>query len=386
MSAHRVLLVDDDPMLLNAFRRQLRGIYELETATSPGIGLDLLKKTDAFQVVVSDMQMPMMNGLEFLRECRKVSPNTIRVMLTGNADQATVINAINDGEVFRFLLKPCESATLIKTLADSIREFQALAAERDAATDAQCSALKLITDIVNSVRPETYQHSMEARKLASEIAREMQLSNFREVELGAMLSYFGSISVPQPLFQRYLDNQSLTARELAEVERFVEFSRRMIDSFVGFDNAERLIACQLHAPNVTTPVGARVIRVTNDFLRISRTKERLEAVSQLRSQTATYDADVIKALENVLSKRFKEVEVAVSELKPGFILLQALRSNDGLTLIESSRRLTVRMLDSLEGVIASGRLSPSTKVRVVPEAYPTSMLSSSNVDSSGRAA
>ena len=103
----KILFVDDEPNVLAAFQRQLRRQFEVETAPSGREGLALLQKARDYAVVVADMRMPEMNGVEFLKEVKTAAPEAVRIMLTGNADQGTAIEAINQGRIFSFLHKPC---------------------------------------------------------------------------------------------------------------------------------------------------------------------------------------------------------------------------------------------------------------------------------------
>lgn len=367
MSAHPILLVDDDPYLLSAFRRQLHGVYGLETCCSPEQALEMLKASDHFQVVVSDMQMPTMSGLDFLKRCQIVSPHTVRIMLTGNGDQNTVVNAINEGAVFRFLLKPCDSVALIRTIADAVKKYQNSAAERDAIADTQCSALKLLTDVLNTVRPNTFRHAVAARRLAAEISKEIGLKEYPVIELATMLSYVGSISVPEQLFERYLKNESMTVKELCEVERFVDSGRAMIGAFPSFDDACRLVTHQLTSPTLSPPAGSNIVRIANDYLRFCRSADRHAAMGMLKNQPAAYDREVIEALDKVISRRFKDIEVSISELKPGYIILQPLRTCDGVVLLEAMQQVTSRTLERLKTILDANRLSPMSRIKVTPE-------------------
>ena len=108
----RVLFVDDEPNVLDGIRRQLRIGVELETATSAAAGLDIIKSQGPFAVVVSDMRMPEMDGARFLAKVNEIAPQTVRMVLSGQADLESTIAAVNEGRVFRFLLKPCNSETL----------------------------------------------------------------------------------------------------------------------------------------------------------------------------------------------------------------------------------------------------------------------------------
>jgi FixJ family two-component response regulator len=367
MSVHPILLVDDDPYLLSAFRRQLHGVYELDTCSSPEQALEMLKASDQFQVVVSDMQMPTMSGLDFLKQCQIVSPHTVRIMLTGNGDQSTVVNAINEGAVFRFLLKPCDSIALIRTIADAIKKYQNSAAERDAIADTQCSALKLLTDVLNTVRPSTFQHAVAARRLAAEISKEIGLKDYPVIELAAMLSYVGSISVPEQLFERYMRNETLSVKELCEIERFVESGRAMIGAFPSFDEACKLVTHQLNSPTLSPPIGSKIIRIANDYLRFCRSSDRHKAIGMLMNQPAAYDRELVEALGKVISRRFKDIEVSIAELKPGYIILQPLRTSDGVVLLEAMQQVTVRTLERLKTILDANRLSPQSRIKVTPE-------------------
>ncbi len=120
----RILFVDDDPNLLDSFRRNLRRSYDCHTASDPEQALQLLKEEDPFSIVVADMRMPGENGIGFLEKTRELFPNTIRIMLTGYADMNTALDAINRGGVFRFLQKPFDTGDLSHVLEDATAEFQ----------------------------------------------------------------------------------------------------------------------------------------------------------------------------------------------------------------------------------------------------------------------
>ncbi len=126
----RVLLVDDDPNILAAFKRQLRKKADLQTALSGAAGLEILKSGGPFAVVVTDYCMPEMNGIEFLAQVRRVAPDSVRMLLTGSADLAAAIDAVNQGNIFRFLTKPCASEELLKVLAVGIGEYRRIHKER----------------------------------------------------------------------------------------------------------------------------------------------------------------------------------------------------------------------------------------------------------------
>ena len=94
----QILLVDDDRNILDGYRRNLRGEFLIDVAQSGQEALGLLDSKGPYAVVISDMRMPGMDGIEFLRRVKSASPETVRVMLTGNAETETAIEAINEGK------------------------------------------------------------------------------------------------------------------------------------------------------------------------------------------------------------------------------------------------------------------------------------------------
>src|SRR6478609_5248404 len=126
----QILLVDDDRNILSGYRRNLRGEFLIDTAQGGQEALELLEKKGPYALVISDMRMPGMDGIAFLSKLKAMSPDTVRVMLTGNADTETAIEAINEGSIFRFLNKPCSKEILAKTITAGLVQYRLVTAEK----------------------------------------------------------------------------------------------------------------------------------------------------------------------------------------------------------------------------------------------------------------
>ena len=121
MQKSKILLVDDEPNLTSALVRSLdKTQFEIFTADSAQKGLLILAGND-IDVVVSDERMPGMSGSQFLTEVRKNWPSTVRMILSGQADLEAAVRAINEGEVYRFLLKPCHPTELQLTIQQGLQ-------------------------------------------------------------------------------------------------------------------------------------------------------------------------------------------------------------------------------------------------------------------------
>lgn len=147
LPAGRILFVDDEPAVLQGVERSLRSTrsaWQCEFVDHPAAALDLMQHT-TFHVVVSDMMMPGMDGAEFLARAGRVSPETVRLMLTGNADLKTAMAAVNQGHIFQFLLKPCESDQLIQSVTAALLQHRLQLAERELLREQLAHSDKMVT-------------------------------------------------------------------------------------------------------------------------------------------------------------------------------------------------------------------------------------------------
>ena len=127
----KILVVDDDPAVLDGLRRTLGRCYDLQTALGPEEGLRILAVNGPYAVIVSDLRMPGLSGVEFLRRAKALAPQAVPLMLTGHGDLDTAMEAINEGRIFRFLTKPCPPATLRCSLDAALAQYRLAAADRE---------------------------------------------------------------------------------------------------------------------------------------------------------------------------------------------------------------------------------------------------------------
>lgn len=116
----KILFVDDEQNVLDGLRRLLHPKYNVFTALGGEDGLRVMASSGPFSVIIADMRMPKMNGIEFLTKAKQVDPLAVLMMLTGNADRETAQDAVQKGKVFQFLTKPCTEDRLIKAIESGI--------------------------------------------------------------------------------------------------------------------------------------------------------------------------------------------------------------------------------------------------------------------------
>jgi response regulator RpfG family c-di-GMP phosphodiesterase len=208
-----ILFVDDDVHVLSALQRSLYRSHQIEIATSAKDALNAIKQ-GAYAVIVSDLRMPGMNGTELLARVKQLAPDTVRILLTGQADLEAAIAAVNEGNVFRFLTKPCPRDLLCKTLDAALEQHRLQVAEEEVLRETLTGTVAILVQVLSAIQPLAFGRASRIRRYVRLVAAEMGLEKSWQLDAAAMLSQLGWISVDPKILQKYYEG-----RELSEVER-----------------------------------------------------------------------------------------------------------------------------------------------------------------------
>ena len=173
----KILFVDDEPNVLEAYQRNLRKRFAIETATSGEQALGLMSQRGPYAVVVADMQMPAMNGVEFLIQAQQRAPDSVRLMVTGNPDQKTAVEAVNQAHVYQFLNKPCPPDMLALALDNAIGQHQLITAERELLEKTLNGSINVLTGILASAEPISFGRGERLRDYMRAFARSLNMTS-----------------------------------------------------------------------------------------------------------------------------------------------------------------------------------------------------------------
>ncbi|MBU4055172.1 MAG: response regulator, partial [Proteobacteria bacterium] len=215
----KVLFVDDEINVLEGIRRQLRTVHDTTIALGPQKGLQAVKEHGPFAVIVSDLRMPEMDGIEFLKKVREKHPDTVRMILTGNADLKAAIEAVNEGSVFRFLTKPCHTTALSMAVSTGIEQYRLVTSEKELLEKTLKGCINMLTDVLALVNPEAFGRASRIRKYCSEIASIFEVKNLWQMETAALLSQIGCVVLSNEALKKIYKGQELAANEKAAYEK-----------------------------------------------------------------------------------------------------------------------------------------------------------------------
>jgi len=358
----RILCVDDDPNVLSAFERHLRRRFDISTARSGNDGLEALATGGPYAVIVSDLRMPLMDGIQFLARARDHAPDTVRILLTGDADITAAIEAVNEGNVFRFLTKPCPPEMLAKALEAGVRQYRLVAAEHELLEQTLRGSVKVLTDVLSVVNPSAFGRASRVRRTMSQLAAFLNVEQPWEFELAGMLSQIGCVTLPEAVLEKTCSNQPLSQVELEMYQEHPRVGHDLIANIPRLKGIARIILYQgkhyngLGMPpddraEQDIPLGARALHAALDYdTLVSAGNKPARALAMMKERVGWYDPRVLEALQGVVGNQvgYALRSVALHELEPKMILAEHLKTLKGVVLMSRGQEVSASMKARLE--------------------------------------
>jgi FixJ family two-component response regulator len=358
--AEKILLVDDDCNILDGYRRSLSREFLIETAMGGEQALKFAAENGPYAVVVSDMRMPGMDGIQLLSSIKAQSPDTIRIMLTGNADIDMAINAINEGSIFRFLNKPCSKEVMAKTLTAALVQYRLVIAEKQLLEQTLSGSIQVLTEVLSLVNPAAFSRAERARRYIHHIVTAMSLGNPWQYEVAAMLSQLGCVTLASETIDAVYSGEKLLPTEQAQYDAHPSIAYDLLSKIPRLEPIARMIEHQ----NRPVPVGSAAdpamadMRLGTEILRLTLAYEslihkgtsRTEAVHTLSRQNKNFSPEFFHALVE-LDPNAEEGEIRkcrIEELSPGMIIQQEVRTSEGALLVSKGQEVTSPLLFKLK--------------------------------------
>ena len=357
----KILCVDDDLEILLMLQRQLRKQFHMQSAMGAEKALAAIEREGPFAVIVSDLQMPGMNGLELLAKVKESAPDTVRIMLTGQADLAAAIAAVNQGNIYRFLSKPCLPEDLAATLQAAVEQYRLVTAERQLLENTLRGSVRVLAEVLSLAHPAAFSRAMRIHRYVHHMAARMKLMDLWQYDVAAMLSQIGCITIEPGALDRYYTGEELSEKEKKMFAAHPAAGGELLARIPRLEPVARMIAGQnlAYAPRGEgeTPeegseveAGARLLRAGVDFDRlITRGRSPEEALAQMRLEAHNYAPACLEALATfVPPEGGMEVRVLkAAELYPGMVVDQDVRAKNGLLLLAKGQMVTPSVLGRL---------------------------------------
>jgi CheY-like chemotaxis protein len=361
----KVLCVDDEKLVREGLTLHLRRRYQVLTADGGQQALDALQLDPSIAVIISDMRMPGMDGAAFLARSRTVAPHAIRLLLTGHTDTESAVKAVNDGQIFRFLTKPCPPATLLAAVEAAITQHRLVTAERVLLEQTLHGSIKALTDVLALTNPISFGRATRIKDLVSGLADKLGVAARWEVEVAAMLSQLWTITLPPETVERLYFGQALTVDEQKMVDRAPVVTDQLLRNIPRLEGVAEILAAQgrpragreaVEAKPALGRIdlGAQLLRAAIDFdaFDTQGSPARL-ALETMRGRATRYGSAVLDALGELRGAEGPSLgvrEIFLSVLCAGMVFVDDVKNRSGTLLVARGFEVTPSFLERLRNL------------------------------------
>ncbi len=368
-----VLCVDDEPRVVDGLAVHLRRDYQVLTANGGQSALQILKEKGAPAVIVSDMRMPGMDGAALLKHVKHLYPETTRILLTGEPGRDAAIAAINEGQIFRFLTKPCPPDQLRSAIHAGVIHHRLQRAERVLLQETLIGCIKALVDILAITNPVAFGRATRVKRLATDLATAIDNKGFWQLEAAAMLSQIGYISLPVELVEKLYYAKRLTPEERALADGAPFVAQKLLGHIPRLGPVMEILAASQDAKsNVPDPLiklGAGILRLVLEYdAHIAQGLPVSGAIAAIRAHAVRHDPTLVDGLESMIGPAAGTgliSEVSVGRVTPGMVFMDDLRTSVGTLLVPKGFEVTETFLERMRN-FGSAILQERVRVMSAP--------------------
>jgi response regulator RpfG family c-di-GMP phosphodiesterase len=349
----RVLCVDDEERVLEGLTLHLRKEYEVLTASSGPAALRALREAGGAAVVISDMRMPVMDGAALLEQVRLSFPAAARILLTGDTGRDAAVSAVNKGQIFRFLTKPCPPAELRAAVEAGVMQHRLINAEQAVLLETLLGCIQALVDVLAITNPVAFGRAARVKRLAMELATKLGHTDFWQLSAAAMLSQIGYISLPTEMVEKLYYGERLTSEERVLAAGVPEVTIRLLGHIPRLEPVMQV----LNGLNATDDQIARLgdgtvgsatrilgLVLAYDEL-VTQGRGALEAIQLLRASgtSSRFGIAYVDCLAQLLGTPYGKEEVLempLRQLQAGMVIMQDIRTSMGTLLVPKGFEVT----------------------------------------------
>jgi response regulator RpfG family c-di-GMP phosphodiesterase len=378
-----ILLVDDEVKVLYALSRSLseEDFDDIKTAQNGPEALEIIKNTPGLAVIVSDYHMPGMNGIDLLAQVRQDFPDISRILLTGAADLEMALDAVNKGNIFRFLLKPCSTETFLAAIRDGLRQKELINTEHELLSKTLSGSIKVMIDILAVLSPGIFSQASRLRNMARELSSALHLEEQAwEIELAALLCQIGAVTIPRDILEKWQRGEILEEPEVKMIRSIPRMGKLLIKNIPRLENIAEAVGYQnciysgrtsIDDPTAEMiPLIARILKVIVDYDRlIEKAYSPSIAFQTMLIHEAEYDPNImatfrIKVLhiENQASHQLSnalpgEKEIYIDGIRLGMVLSRDVIDKNDILIVSKGTVITTVLMYKIINYFRSQAIS-----------------------------
>jgi len=357
----KVLFVDDEPRVLEGLALLLRKEYEVHIASSGEQALQKMRELPQLAVVVSDMRMPGMDGATFLQAAMQRCPHATRVLLTGEAGRDGAILAVNKGQIFKFLTKPCPTEELKAALEAAVAQHRLLGAERAVLQETLIGCIGALMEVLAIANPIAFGRAEHIKRLSLELAARLECTGFWQLEAAALLSQIGYLSLPPEIVEKVYSGAPLTPDQQALASAVPAVAIKLLDHIPRLDPVLQILTALTWTDaqiarlgDGTIGLGTRILGLALEYDALkSHGKTKDAALQALSARVGRFGAKLFGQLGHCAATddgSQDSYEIPLRRVTPGTMILEEIRNGKGVLLVPKGFEVTRTFLERISNL------------------------------------
>jgi CheY-like chemotaxis protein len=337
-----VLCVEDEPQILEGLKLHLQRHYTVHIATGGADALALLAENPNVAVILSDMRMPLMDGAKFLNAARTAAPEAVRMLLTGYTDMQSAIAAVNEGQIYRFISKPCPPDQLLSAFASALVQHKLIVAEKVLLQETLLGCVESLAKVLSLTKPSAFGRALRLRSKVHAAVTYLLCQDPWQIEAAAVLSQLGAVTLTDETLMKLNEGDELDATERREIAGCIDISVEMLGNIPRLepvlDILKYLTATLRGGVSAgAIPAGGALLRIVLEWDALeARGMTQAQVFEQLSASKEGYDGDLLAKLKGMVGASGAHSPVmakSVRDLAPGMVLAQDLVRRNGVVIL-----------------------------------------------------
>ena len=326
MSNLKILLIDDEPQVLRAYERTLQGEFQIEVAEGPRAGLTKILSGQQYAVVVTDLEMPGLTGVDILRRLREFSPDTLGILISEDCRPESALHYLNEGVAYRFLSKQCSVDDLKRAINDSKQYFRLLSCQNQYQRDTLEPLAQMMSVQLYSLEKQLFGHSFPLSRFVRQLALGLKLPKPGDFEMAAAPVSLGWCSAPAEVKKKLhgrapcdstvaltlWEHESRLCNGLARLARIGELVEMLYEPDLAWGKimpVESLLAV------TRVKVGGHLLHLAREFAQVAlRTRSEGAALMRIRARTEHYHPRVVEVCESIVNSGFFALRPSIGNI------------------------------------------------------------------------
>ncbi len=357
-----ILFIDENETVLKSLPAKELADCELRLATSYSEAGRILSGKREVALLVAELNLNGEDGTAFLAAAKKGSPNTIRMVLTAADRFKDALDALNRGQAYKYIPKPCAPEDLLKEIRGGLDRHEEMRKERQAMRSTLMGSVKALADILDLVNPEAMGFARRIKENVLATGKALKVKSPWRLELAVMLSHIGCVALPSEIITKMDKGQSLSPEEKQIFGMHPSIACSLLENIDQMADVANIIRHQHDTVNDGQPLEARIIKAALDLDRMQRKGAPAEKILEvMRKKKDTYDPKVVAAMLGIATMTQTEScrNLSVDELEEGMVMAEDMVNNEGAKLLLRGQALSKASLMRLKAFhVSLGVIEP----------------------------